>query len=364
MAFNFGAFIGGASDNLVEMIKTKEAQLYKEEQDEKERLRKARVAAANQRRADENAAKERIGALTFQGYTPESAAQIVKMGEGAYNQALSVGEQAFVKGVNVNSLFTQTGSLEKTGETLSTATDKPVGPIGIQWDNAAIKTLYGESTMPDIDTMLNANAVSQMKLLSVGTLTDDQQRELEALQKQETELLTKINKRAVAEKVESGGNGFQGVTKVSDATAFENSLVKTKGQALQLKGFKVDFNEELIQQFEGRVGEGLAALYQGVTNASNSWQFAQDIGDPYITNRITAEKAMVENELRNYATRSAAEAAPIEIPNAASAGAFDNVKTGTVFTTFETDETTGMTIPILGVYLNIPNMPIFVAKVG
>ena len=36
MAFNFGAFIGGASDNLVEMIKTKEAQLYKEEQDEKE----------------------------------------------------------------------------------------------------------------------------------------------------------------------------------------------------------------------------------------------------------------------------------------------------------------------------------------
>ena len=67
MAFNFGAFLGGASDNLVNMIKTKEAQLYKEDQDEKENKRRARVAAANQRRADEKEANEAAQKLKLAG---------------------------------------------------------------------------------------------------------------------------------------------------------------------------------------------------------------------------------------------------------------------------------------------------------
>jgi len=364
MGFNFGAFIGGASKNLVSMIKQKEAELYEEQKDEKERIREARVEATRQRQADEKAAKEMLGALAFQGYPVNDAADIVKLGQVAYDRAISVGERAWQQGVPVGSLYKRAGSVDATGKALDSASDKPVGPMGFEWDNEAIKTLYGESSMPDLDIMLNSNAVEQMKLLSVGTLSEDQQKNLDGLIQQETELLSMVTKRALAEKVDNAGSGFKGITKTSDATAFENSLTKIKGQALQLKGFKVDFNEELMQQFEGRVGEGLSALYQGVISATKSWQVAQDVGDSYITNRLASEKAIVENELKNFATRSAAESAPLEIPDATQEGAFDNVKTGTPFITYQTDENTGVSIPVLGVFLNIPDMPIFIARVG
>jgi len=97
MGFNFGAFIGGASDNLVEMIKTKEAQLYKEEQDEKERIRKARVAAANQRRADEQEAKAMAEGLSL-FYSQDQVQDILAKGKTAGKYALSYAENMVNKG--------------------------------------------------------------------------------------------------------------------------------------------------------------------------------------------------------------------------------------------------------------------------
>ena len=101
MAFNFGAFLGGASDNLVDMIKTKEAQLYKEEQDEKERTRKARVAAANQRRADEKEAKELAEGLSL-FYSKDQVQDIMSKGKTAGKYAISYAENMANKGYDAS----------------------------------------------------------------------------------------------------------------------------------------------------------------------------------------------------------------------------------------------------------------------
>ena len=101
MAFNFGAFLGGASDNLVDMIKTKEAQLYKEEQDEKERTRKARVAAANQRRADEKEAKELAEGLSL-FYSKDQVKDIMSKGKTAGKYAISYAENMANKGYDAS----------------------------------------------------------------------------------------------------------------------------------------------------------------------------------------------------------------------------------------------------------------------
>jgi hypothetical protein len=101
MAFNFGAFLGGASDNLVDMIKTKEAQLYKEEQDEKERTRKARVAAANQRRADEKEAKALAEGLSL-FYSADQVKDIMSKGKTAGKYAISYAENMANKGYDAS----------------------------------------------------------------------------------------------------------------------------------------------------------------------------------------------------------------------------------------------------------------------
>lgn len=101
MAFNFGAFLGGASDNLVDMIKTKEAQLYKEEQDEKETKRKARVAAANQRRADEKEAKALAEGLSL-FYSADQVKDIMSKGKTAGKYAISYAENMANKGYDAS----------------------------------------------------------------------------------------------------------------------------------------------------------------------------------------------------------------------------------------------------------------------
>ena len=78
MGFNFGAFVGGASDNLVNMIKTKEAELYEEQKDEKERLREARVEATRKRQADEEEAKGLMESLSL-FYSPDQVKDIMAM---------------------------------------------------------------------------------------------------------------------------------------------------------------------------------------------------------------------------------------------------------------------------------------------
>ena len=101
MAFNFGAFLGGASDNLVDMIKTKEAQLYKEDQDEKETKRRARVAAANQRRADEKEAKSLAEGLSL-FYSADQVQDIMSKGKTAGKYAISYAENMANKGYDAS----------------------------------------------------------------------------------------------------------------------------------------------------------------------------------------------------------------------------------------------------------------------
>jgi len=104
MAFNFGAFIGGASENLVEMIKTKEAELYQEEQDEKERLRQARVEATRKRQADEEEAKGLIESLSL-FYTPDQVKNIMANGKAPAKYAINHGEYMAGRGLSASASY-------------------------------------------------------------------------------------------------------------------------------------------------------------------------------------------------------------------------------------------------------------------
>ena len=104
MGFNFGAFIGGASDNLVNMIKTEEERLYLEEQDEKERLRQARVEATRKRQADEEEAKGLIESLSL-FYTPDQVKDIMANGKAPAKYAINHGEYMAGRGMSASASY-------------------------------------------------------------------------------------------------------------------------------------------------------------------------------------------------------------------------------------------------------------------
>jgi hypothetical protein len=104
MGFNFGAFVGGASDNLVNMIKTKEAELYEEQKDEKERLREARVEATRKRQADEEEAKGLIESLSL-FYTPDQVKDIMANGKAPAKYAINHGEYMAGRGLSASASY-------------------------------------------------------------------------------------------------------------------------------------------------------------------------------------------------------------------------------------------------------------------
>ena len=104
MGFNFGAFVGGASDNLVNMIKTKEAELYEEQKDEKERLREARVEATRKRQADEEEAKGLMESLSL-FYSPDQVKDIMSNGKAQANYAINHGEYMAGRGLSASASY-------------------------------------------------------------------------------------------------------------------------------------------------------------------------------------------------------------------------------------------------------------------
>tara|TARA_R110000823_G_scaffold87088_2_gene194446 strand:- start:12451 stop:13704 length:1254 start_codon:yes stop_codon:yes gene_type:complete len=113
MAFNFGAFIGGASENLVDMIKTKEAQMYKEDQDEKETKRRARVAAVTQRRADEKEAKQAAQKLKLAGFDSERISYALSQGSTYASGLAEYGGIAITNGKDPNTLLRYSENIDE-----------------------------------------------------------------------------------------------------------------------------------------------------------------------------------------------------------------------------------------------------------
>lgn len=113
MGFNFGAFIGGASENLVSMIKQKEAELYQEEQDEKERLRQARVEATKQRREDEKAAQAAAQRLKLAGFDKDRIAYALGQGT-TYSEGLAeYGAIAIANNKDPNTLLKYSSNIDE-----------------------------------------------------------------------------------------------------------------------------------------------------------------------------------------------------------------------------------------------------------
>lgn len=301
MAFNFGAFIGGASENLVEMIKTKEAQLYKEEQDEKERLRQARVAAANQRRADDKAAQESLGMLKMMGFTDATAANILKNGKGAVQFAIETGQAALAKRVDPNTLFsfatTADGTVDKTvvNETIgdktktddltATAAKAGVGSSGLNLETYA--SLFAE---PDE----YSNTYSErLAILSQKMVRDPDNKNFANWQRERQQLLSDLAEMKKAEREEKGETS----PSFGEGTVAAN-MKMFSGDALRKYGFETDIEGNIKNMEEGTMHLADIASLDVVQMATD---FNKPYQDPLMNAAINARRNSAIRGLQEYA---------------------------------------------------------------
>jgi hypothetical protein len=301
MAFNFGQFVAGASENLVDMIKTKEAQLYKEEQDEKERIRKARVAAANQRRSEEKAAKEAAGMLSMLGYDEKTTANILKSGKGGINFAIEAGQTALAKRVNPNTLFsfatTEDGTVNKDviDETLTTTPSKDditattasaaVPSSGINVD--AYASLYAE---PDeIENTYSA----RLAVLSQKMGRDPENKNYSGWKSEYDRLLTDYAAFKEAEREKTGEN----TPSFGEGTVAANMKMFST-DSLRKYGFETDIDGNIKNMTDGTMHLADIASLDVVQMATD---FNKPFQDPLMSAAINARRNSAVRGLEEYA---------------------------------------------------------------
>lgn len=109
MGFNFGAFVGGFSKQLVADLEAEEERKYEMEKIAQTEAMRQRAAASSRRRSEQLATEKMMGALSM-FYGPDVAAQIAQRGSTAVEFAMDAGQKAAQKGLDPNALWRMPGT--------------------------------------------------------------------------------------------------------------------------------------------------------------------------------------------------------------------------------------------------------------
>ena len=267
MAFNLGAFVGGASRQIVSDIEREEEYALKMKQISETEAMRQRSARASERRKEKIITEETMGMLTALGYSPENAAAIVKQGNTAASWWIENGTEAVKKGMNPNTLGnfpSMSGSFDgEDKETFSetveaAAVAKPAEVAGISADlsttddgditvadgftiNAtAMKNLYG---VPD---EIESSFSARLAVLSQKLARNPNDSKADQWKSEQAKLLKDLGAMKDAEREATGK-----VTPSFDLGAVTSHVNEIRRGALNRYGFEVGINGEITNMTEG-----------------------------------------------------------------------------------------------------------------
>ena len=329
MGFNFGAFVGGLSQQIVGDIEKEEERLAKMEEMAQTEAMRQRAAAASSRRAKQEATETLMGALSM-FYTPEVAAQIAQRGEIAAEFALDAGQKAVQKGINPNTLYklptvgddlSDPVNQDKINGIISTAPPKvsetvsalgegaPTPTItGFMPDAAAFQALYGEPT--EIANSYGT-AIAQV---SQRILREKDPAKRATLEAERDALITDYSKMEAAGRApsEEGGPVFNFGT----LPAVVNEAMRN---ARTRYGFDTDLEGNILNMTEGNEHKSYIAELAAAETLESTYG---DLNDPSLANRIINIRSQANRDLIDYGRRTLADGTSARLKNEPSSESF------------------------------------------
>ena len=309
MAFNFMSFLGGAAEQLTEVIETREAErMYEERQakaearEEKRFAKRQAAAAARDRKKAEEEANELASALSV-FYSPDRVTQIMSKGKTAANFFLETGTTALGKGVDPNTLVrfatNEKGDVDETlvTETLEVdvatpapAPDDLVGTTtasSLSLDTSAYSELFVE---PDKEE-LSHNA--RIAVLDQKMARNPNSANMESWQTERKALLKGLADLKRAEKEAEGTTtpSFTLGTIQSNMAGFDKA-------SLPRAGFKLGVNDTIENLEDGNMHMMDIASLDTVKQATEFNSVYEDAG---MQAAITARRNSAIRGLQEYA---------------------------------------------------------------
>ena len=291
MAFNFGAFVGGMSRQIVADIEREEEYALKMKGIAETEAMRQRATRAGERRKKQAALEASVGALKFLGYNDQAAAAIARQGEYAVGLAQNIGEQAMQKGVDVNTIYNmpnidsdlEVGSKDMTETVNAAKADAPkisTGVVGL--DTEAYKNLFAE---PD---KIESSYSARLAVISQKLARNPERSDADALRNEQTQLFADLRKMKEAEREEKGKT-----TPSFDLGSITSNTNEIRRGQLNRYGFEVGVDGAIENLTEGNMHRADLAELE-VANQLNTRN--QGIEDP---NMALAAQGIRETAVRN-----------------------------------------------------------------
>jgi len=251
MAFNFGAFVGGMSRQIVADIEREEEYELKMKQIAETEAMRQRAARAGERKKKQAALEASVGALKFLGYSDQAAAAIARQGEYAVGLAQNIGEQAMKKGVDVNTIYNmpnidsdlEVGSKDMTETVNAAKADAPKISTGVMGlDTEAYQNLFAE---PD---KIESSYSARLAVISQKLARNPNRADADALKTEQTQLFADLRKMKEAEREEKGT-----VTPSFDLSSITANVNEIRGGALERYGFEIGTDGKIKNLTEGNM---------------------------------------------------------------------------------------------------------------
>jgi hypothetical protein len=314
MAFNFGAFVGGFSEQLVKDLEAEEERKYEMEKIAQTEAMKQRAASSSRRRSEQLATEQMMGALSM-FYGPETAAEIARRGETAVDFAMDAGQRAAQRGVDPNTLWrltTTTGDLSDPREQAAmdetiqvaqapeaeiTMGDEAAGAPtittgGFGMNSDVFAQIYGEPT--EFANSYGA-AIARVSQQLLRTTDENERARLEAERRALIEDYTEF---------EGAGRAPQEEQPVFNYGTLPANVNEALRNSRNRYGFETDLEGNILNMTEGNEHRSYIAELSAAQTLDSTYGA---LNDPAMNNRIADIREQASRDLIEYGRRIVSE---------------------------------------------------------
>lgn len=325
MAFNFGAFLGGMSRQIVKGIEDEEERQFKFDMLAEEEATRLRLARASERRAERNAQKEQAGLLKAMGFSDAKAAWIMKGGAAAVNKYVDYATAAKTRGIDPDtmldsSLFTSDQEDPRNEAAMAASLGQErkydtTEPFSIDTD--IMTSVLGEIKEPKEVKQygsLEAGHAGTFSLLQAAK-ADGDTAEVTRLEGVLSEWQKKIDEAAPEVKDE-----VSWFNEDSRSRVIRDSL----SLARQDQEFSVDMDGNITSKLQGREGPAAIAKLNAAADIANIANVADGVVDERLMSQANQLKSSAFSALDRFGQRVASTAG--EAKDISSYGYFKTTK--------------------------------------
>jgi hypothetical protein len=332
MGFNFGAFIGGLSQQVVSDIEKEEERLAEMEKIAQTEAMRQRAAAASSRRAKQEATETLMGALSM-FYSPDAAAQIASRGEMAAEFALDAAQKAAAKGIDPNTLYrlptvgddlsdptaqstmdgiisTAPARISETASAMGEGAPAPtISTFGMNPD--AFARIYGEPT--EIANSYGAAIAATSQRI----VREKDPAKRAALEAERDALIADYGRMEAAGRAPAEGDGAS----VFNFGTLAASVSEAQRSARTRYGFDTDIEGNILNMTEGNEHKSYIAELAAAETLSATYG---PLNDRAMNDRISIIRQQANRDLIDYGRRTMADETSQRLKRETSASDFAN----------------------------------------